>query len=217
MKALYRLNTIQSMNNCNLADQNHQESTYDSSRERVYIANISACKPCYLHLAGIFLSQWDLWKVYHQIIWYDVCMRYDAYKLKRYNQPYTILWCTLTDVPRLWMYCLSLLTSAYQGVPLPNWTWHASQLSNGWWHHILRGTFPVSEKQMATIFDDNSAQHNFLWLSFALKTFIRHLIITTLCFGQMPIGFYRRVALDFPAGLTFTTEFLGLTFIASSA
>ena len=208
------------MNNCNLADQNHQESTYDSSRERVYIANISACKPCYLHLAGIFLSQWDLWKVYHQIIWYDVCMRYDAYKLKRYNQPYTILWCTLTDVPRLWMYCLSLLTSAYQGVPLPNWTWHASQLSNGWWDHVLQrislvfmilpGQWETNSHQSGRLFRTTS-------FSFSLKAFIWHLIITPLHFGQMPIGFYRRVALDFPAGLTFTTEFLGLTFIASSA
>ena len=51
-----------------------------------------------------------------------------------------ILFCDeiMTDVATLWMYCLSLLTSAYQGVPLPNWTWHASQLSNGWWHHVLQ-------------------------------------------------------------------------------
>ena len=39
MKVLYRLNKIQSINNRNLADQNHQESTYDYSR-----ADISACK-----------------------------------------------------------------------------------------------------------------------------------------------------------------------------
>ena len=132
-----------------------------------------------------------------------------------------ILFCDeiVTDVATLWMYCLSLLTSAYQGVPLPNWTWHASQLSNGWWHHVLQRislVFMILPGQWET----NSHQFGRLFrtasFSFSLKAFIWHLIITPLHFGQMPIGFYRRVALDFPAGLTFTTEFLGLTFIASS-
>ena len=98
-----------------------------------------------------------------------------------------ILFCDeiVTDVATLWMYCLSLLTSAYQGVPLPNWTWHASQLSNGWWHHVLRrislvfmilpGQWETKSHQFGRLFRTTS-------FSFSLKAFIWHLIITSPAF-----------------------------------
>ena len=72
--------------------------------------------------------------------------------------------------------------------PLPNWTRHASQL-----------------KSMAS-----RSPENFFILA---DTSIIH--SSTPPLRQMPIGFYRQVALDFPACFDFYGKFLGLTFITS--
>ena len=80
---------------------------------------------------------------------------------------------------------LSFLTSPFLRAPLPNWTWHASQLQS------------MASRSLPRIF---------------YPSIIRPPIPLL---RQMPIGFYRQVALDFPAWFDFYGKFLGLTFITS--
>ena len=77
---------------------------------------------------------------------------------------------------------LSFLTSPFLRAPLPNWTWHASQLKS------------MASRSLPRIF---------------YPSIIRP---PPPLLRQMPIGFYRQVALDFPAWFDFYGKFLGLTF-----
>ena len=49
-------------------------------------------------------------------------------------------------------------------------------------------------------------------ITFSREFFLYPIIRTPLLLRQMPIGFYRQVALDFPAWFDFYGKFLGLTF-----